>query len=78
MKRSNATAAAKRAKSTFELKLVDNVKQNPSVFWKYVRENAKVCSDVMSLRKEDGSRTFSDRETAQCLNLLQCKSVVLQ
>ena len=68
MKRNNATAAVKRAKSTFELKLVDNVKQNPSVFWKYIRENAKVRSDVMSLRKEDGSGTCSDQEAAQCLN----------
>ena len=38
------------------------------MFWKYVRENAKVRCDVMSLRKEDGSRTCSDQETAQCLN----------
>ena len=34
----------------------------------YVWENAKVRSDVMSLRKEDGSCTCSDQETAQCLN----------
>jgi len=67
-KRNTATAAVKKAKSDFELKLVSSVKQNPSVFWKYVQENAKVRSDVMSLRKEDGSRTCSDHETAQCLN----------
>ena len=67
-KRNIATAAVKRAKSDFELKLVDSVKQNPSVFWKYVRENAKVRCDIMSLKKEDGSRTCSDQETAQCLN----------
>jgi len=55
-----AAAAVKRAKSDFELKLVDSVKQNPSVFWKYVQEIAKVHCDVMPLRKEDGSRTCSD------------------
>ena len=67
-KRNIATATVKRAKSNFELKLVDSVKENPSVFWKYVRENAKVRCDIMSLRKGDGSFTCSDRETAQCLN----------
>jgi len=67
-KRNIATAAVKRAKSNFELKLADSVKQNPSAFWKYVRENSKVRNEIMSLKKVDGSLTGSDQETAQCLN----------
>jgi len=59
---------SKRAKSNFELKLADSVKHNPSAFWKYVRENAKVHNEIMSLKKDDGSLTGSDQETAQCLN----------
>ena len=67
-KRNIATAAVKRAKSNFELKLADSVKRNPSAFWKYVRENAKVRNEIMSLKKEDGSLTGFDHETDQHLN----------
>ena len=42
-----ATASIRKAKSTFESNLAISVKNNPSLFWKYVRNNAKVV--VMSL-----------------------------
>jgi len=48
--------------------LIVLIKQNPSIFWKYARENTKVHRDIMSLRKEDGLLTCSDQETTQFLN----------
>ena len=62
-----ATASIRKAKSTFESNLAISIKNDPSLFWKYVRNNAKVRSDVIALTKDDGPITCSDYETANSL-----------
>ena len=66
--RNIATASIRKAKSTFESNLAISIKNNPSIFWKYVRNNAKVHSNVIALTKDDDSITCSDYETANSLN----------
>ena len=66
--RNIATSSIRKAKSTFEFNLAINVKHNPSLFWKYVRNNAKVHNDAIALSQEDGSLTSSDYETANTFN----------
>ena len=48
--RNSATAAVKCAKSAFETNLAKNIRHNPNLFWKYVRNNTKVRDDVDKLR----------------------------
>ena len=55
--RNIATTAVKYAKSSFETKLAKDIQQNPTLFWKYVRNNTKVRQDVDKLAKEDGTLT---------------------
>ena len=66
--RNNATAAERKAKSTFQTNLANNVKHNPSLFWKYVRDCTRVHHDVGILLQDDGSFTHSDYESAYILN----------
>ena len=47
--RNIATTAVKYAKSSFETKLAKDIQQNPTLFWKYVRNNTKVRHDVDKL-----------------------------
>ena len=41
-----ATTAVKYAKSSFETKLAKDIQQNPTLFWKYVRNRTKVWHDL--------------------------------
>ena len=66
--RNIATTAVKYTKSSFETKLAKDTQHNPTLFWKYVRNNTKVWQDVDKLVKEDGTLTYSDHEVANCLN----------
>ena len=66
--RNIATAAVKYTKQSFETNLAKDIQQNPTLFWKYVRNNTKVRHDVDKLVKEDGTLTSSDCEVANCLN----------
>ena len=63
--RNNAIAAVRKAKSTFQTNLANNVKHklhNPSLFWKYVRGCTRVHHDVGILLQDDGSFTHSGYE----------------
>ena len=48
--------------------MAKDIQQNPTLFWKYVRNNTKIRHDVDKLVKEDGALTCSDHEVANCLN----------
>ena len=54
-----ATAALRKAKSTFEINFANNVKHNASLFWKYVRDCTRVHHDVGILLQDYGSFTHS-------------------
>ena len=66
--RNIATATVRSVKSTFETGLANNIKHNPSLFWKYVRNNSRIRQDVDILLQDDGSFTHTDCEIANTLN----------
>jgi len=53
--RNAATASIRKAKSSFETNLANNVKNNPLLFWKYVRNNSKVWNDVLAVTNDTTS-----------------------
>ena len=54
------TAAVRKASFTFETNLANNVKHNPSLLWKYVRDNTRVHHDIGILLQDDSSFIRSD------------------
>ncbi len=57
-----------KAKVKYEKKITSNLKTNSKGFYAYLRSRRKVKSIVTALEKDDGSRTASDLETAECFS----------
>jgi hypothetical protein len=56
-----------QAKSDFEDKLVNQVKDNPKRFWNYTRHFSKSSSSIAMIEK-DGVKLTNDRDKAEVLN----------
>ena len=57
-----------KAKLKFERKLTQDLKSNSKGFYAYLRNSRKVKSVVTSLERTDGSRTETDKDTADCFS----------
>ena len=66
--RNAVTTFIKKSKSSFETNLTNNIKNDPSLFWKYVMHNPKVQNDVLAITKNNGSTTSFDYETTNSMN----------
>ena len=66
--RNDATEAVRKAKHSYEQKLVQNFDANPKSFWKYVRGKTKAKCSLGNLRKSDGNFSSNDNKTADILN----------
>ncbi|KAL5249954.1 hypothetical protein ACHWQZ_G015883, partial [Mnemiopsis leidyi] len=56
-----------KAKVTYEKKITSNLKHNSKAFFAYLRNKRQVKSSVVSLDREDGTRTDSTAEAAEVL-----------
>ena len=56
-----------QAKSDFEDKLVNQVKDNPKSFWNYTRHFSKSSSSIAMIEK-DGVKLTNDKDKAEVLN----------
>lgn len=63
-----ATAAFRKAKQNFELKLANDVKINPKSFYSYVRSKSRTKDKVCPLRDEVGRIVVDDVEVCNVLN----------
>ena len=43
-------------------------RKNPKSVWRYMKSTNKMSSGIPNLKKQDGSTTTSDKETAEVLN----------
>ena len=65
--RNKVTAMIRQDHQTYQRKLVQSFKQNQKKFYAYVRTKQSVKTKVCRILKSDGSRTSSDKETADVL-----------
>lgn len=66
--RNDLRRLTRNLRRNFEQRLVDNLKDNPKSFWRYVSSRTKSRSGVENLRSEDGELTTNDSEKAEALN----------
>ncbi|KAA0202334.1 hypothetical protein HAZT_HAZT000415 [Hyalella azteca] len=66
--RNQAARACRAAKQKLEATIAAQAKNHPKSFWSYVQAKTKTRSGVADLRKEDGTKTTSDKEKAEILN----------
>jgi len=61
-KRNNVVKEIRKAKNTFEKKLVNSIKINPKSFYSYVRSRAKTKDKVGPLKDKNGKLILDDKE----------------
>ena len=66
--RNDLRSLTRSLRSNYEKKLMENVKQNPQLFWKYVRSKVKVKHGISSLVDGSGSVATADLEKVEVLN----------
>ena len=66
--RNEATNAIRTAKFEYEKNICSKVKEEPRLFWSYVKSKCKTRYKVCDLLKDDGTLTYSGREKAEVLN----------
>ena len=66
--RNEATVIIRYAKRDFERNLSENCKDEPKLFWSYVRNNTKTKDHLSDLKQEDGSITEDPKTKANILN----------
>ena len=66
--RNNVVKEIRKAKNTFEKKLVNSIKRNPKSFYSYVRSRCKTKDKVGPLKDENGKLVLDDKDRAQLLN----------
>lgn len=62
-----AKLMCRRAVKYMEKNIASGVKENPKIFWSYVKSKSTLRESVASLHKHDGSTTTNDTEKAQVL-----------
>ena len=60
--------ACKKARCQYEKKIAETSKENQKPFWNYTKSKTKSRIGIADLKKEDGSKTSTDKEKAQLLN----------
>ena len=58
----------RKAHRNYEKKVAEQAKENPKAFYSYVNSKIKSKTGIADLKKEDGTKTKSDREKAEMLN----------
>ena len=66
--RNKATNAVNEAKRSFENKVVQEVKENPKIFWSYVKYKRRSKSDITRLENEQGEVVNEDEQKAEIFN----------
>ncbi|KAL8614561.1 hypothetical protein ACOMHN_028972 [Nucella lapillus] len=66
--RNKASRECRKAKRNLEATVAAEAKNNPKVFWSYVKSKTTTRSGIGDLKKENGSKTTSDQEKAKLLN----------
>ena len=55
-------------RSSFEMKMANDVKLKPKLFWKYARSRLKSRQDIPTLTNKDGTKAISAKDKAESLN----------
>ncbi|XP_076453447.1 uncharacterized protein LOC143288705 [Babylonia areolata] len=66
--RNRAAKACRQAKRKLEAAIAEQAKINPKSFWSYVKSKTKARTGIADLKREDGSKTTTDKEKADLLN----------
>ncbi|XP_069134268.1 uncharacterized protein [Argopecten irradians] len=66
--RNTATRQIRRSHYHYEKKLVQDIKDNSKLFWKYVGEKTRTGMSITNVVKADGTHTTNHYETANELN----------
>lgn len=66
--RNEATSSIRQAKHNYEYNICSKVKEEPKLFWSYVKSKCKTRDKVCDLMKDDGTLTNSGKEKAEILN----------
>ncbi|KAL8594920.1 hypothetical protein ACOMHN_038483 [Nucella lapillus] len=66
--RNKTSRECRKAKRNLEATVAAEAKNNPKVFWSYVKSKTMTRSGIGDLKKENGSKTTSDQEKAELLN----------
>ena len=67
-KRNESNNEIRKARKNYEKKLAKECRKNPKAVWRYMKSTNKISSGIPNLKKQDGSLTTSDQETAEVLN----------
>ena len=67
-KRNESSHETRRARRNFEKNLAKECRKNPKAAWRYMKSSNKVSNGIPNLKKQDGSLTSTDAETAEVLN----------
>ena len=70
--RNKASHVLKKARKQYEEKIASDVKDNPKLFWTYIRSHMKVRQPITKLVKDNGELTKSDEEAAETFNNYFC------
>ena len=66
--RNLVTSHVKLAKRNLEYNVINQIKDNPKHFWKYIQDKTSLTDKVQDLIKPDGSMTSGDSEKSEVLN----------
>ena len=63
-----ASKACRKARRDHEKKVADQAKTNPKAFWSYTSQKLKTRTGIADLKRDDGTKTATDKEKADLLN----------
>ena len=63
-----AIYATKKARTDFETRIADNIKENPKEFYSYVNNKTTVRSEIAVLKNRNGELAILPHEKADMLN----------
>ena len=66
--RNKCSKILKITKREYEKNVAKNSKENPKLFWKYVKDRLKITNNIGALKKSDGTLAVSNQEKADILN----------
>ena len=63
-----ASKACRKARRDHEKKVAEQAKTNPKAFWSYTSQKLKTRTGIADLKRDDGTKTATDKEKADLLN----------
>ncbi|KAK4289620.1 hypothetical protein Pmani_037425 [Petrolisthes manimaculis] len=66
--RDDTKRTIRKEKCSYEKKLVNDMKKNPRAFYKYANRKSNAKKPVSNLKRDDGTTTQTNKETAEELN----------